>query len=209
MKVSRSKTEYLCINGENDDETVKMEDIKVPRVKEFKYLGSTVQESGGCKREVRKRVQAGWNGWRRVSGVICDKRLPARVKGKVYSSVVRPAMVYGRDTVAVTKKQVEEMEVAEMKMLRFTMGVTRKDKIRNEHIRSTVKVERLGMKMREGRLRWYGHVMSCHEERPRVCRKKDNGNGITRKEEKRETKEKIFRCGKRRYEGSWCEGDGH
>ena len=39
------------------------------------------------------------------------------------------------------------------------MGVTRKDKIRNEHIRSTVKVERLGMKMREGRLRWYGHVM--------------------------------------------------
>ena len=42
MKVSRSKTEYLCINGGNDDETVKMDDTKVPRVKEFKYLGSTV-----------------------------------------------------------------------------------------------------------------------------------------------------------------------
>ena len=59
MKVSRSKTEYLCINGGNDNETVKMEDTKVPRVKEFKYLGSTVQESGGCEREVKKRVQAG------------------------------------------------------------------------------------------------------------------------------------------------------
>ena len=153
MKVSRSKTEYLCINGGNDDETVKMEDTKVPRVKKFKYLGSTVQESDGCEREVRKRVQAGCNGWRRVSGVICDKRLPARVKGKVYSSVVRPAMVYGLETVAVTKKQMEDMEVAEIKMLRFTMGVTRKYKIRNEHIRSNVKVERLGMKMREGRLR--------------------------------------------------------
>ena len=94
MKVSRSKTEYLCINGGNDDETVKMEDAKVPRVKEFKYLRSTVKESGGCEREVKKRVQAGWNGWRRVSGVICDKRLPARVKGKVYSSVVRPAMMH-------------------------------------------------------------------------------------------------------------------
>ena len=52
MKVSRSKTKYLCINGGNDDETVKMEDTKVPRVKEFKYLGSTVQESGSCEREV-------------------------------------------------------------------------------------------------------------------------------------------------------------
>ena len=61
MKVSRSKTEYLCINGGNDDETVKMEDAKVPRVKEFKYLGSIVQDSGGCEREVKKRVQAGWN----------------------------------------------------------------------------------------------------------------------------------------------------
>ena len=109
-------------------------------------------------------MQEGWNGWRRVSGVICDKRLPARVKGKVYSSVIRPAMVYGTETVVVTKKQVEEMEVAEMKMLRFAMGVTRKHKIRNEHIRSTVKVERLGIKLREGRLRWYGHVMRRDQE---------------------------------------------
>ena len=164
MKVNRSKTEYLCINGENDGKTVKMKDTKVPRVKEFKYLGSTVQESGSCESEVKKRVQVGWNRWRKVSGVICDRRFPARVKGKVYSSVLRPAMVYGLKMVAVTKKQVEEMEVAEMKMLRFAMGVTRKHKIRNEYIRSTVKVEWLGMKMREGRLRWYGHVMRRDKE---------------------------------------------
>ena len=65
-------------------------------------------------------------------------------------------MVYGLETVAVTKKQVEDMDIAEMKMLRFAMGAMRKDKIRNEYIRSTVKVKRLGMKMSEGRLRWYG-----------------------------------------------------
>ena len=35
MKISRSNTEYLCINGGNDKETVKMKDTKVPRVKEF------------------------------------------------------------------------------------------------------------------------------------------------------------------------------
>ena len=33
MKVSRSKTKYLCVNGGNDNETVTMEDTKVPRVK--------------------------------------------------------------------------------------------------------------------------------------------------------------------------------
>ena len=30
-----------------------------------------------------------------MSGVICDRRVPARVKGKVYKVAVRPAMLYG------------------------------------------------------------------------------------------------------------------
>ena len=151
MKVSKSKTEYLCINGGNDKKTVKMDDTKVPRVKEFNYLGSTVQESSSCEREVEEESAGRMERMEKSIGVICDRRLPARVKGKVYSLVIRAGMVYGLETVAVTKKQVEEMEVAEMKMLRFAMGVTRKDKIKNEFIRGIV--ERLGMKMRVGRLR--------------------------------------------------------
>ena len=49
-------------------------------------------------------------------------------------------------------------------MLRLTIEVTKKDKIRNEYIRGSVKIERLGMKMREGRLRWYGHVMKRDQD---------------------------------------------
>ena len=86
---------------------------------QINYLRSTVQSNGECGREVKKRVQAGWNGWRRMSGVICDRRVPARVTGKVYKVAVRPAMVYGLETVALTKRQEAEMEVAELKMLRF------------------------------------------------------------------------------------------
>ena len=126
--------------------------------------GATAQESGSCEREIKKRVQAGWNGWRKASGVICDRRVPARVKGTVYSSVVRPAMVYRLEAVAVTKKQVKEMEVAEIKTLRFAVAVTRKGKIRNEYMKGNVKVERLGMKMSEGRIRCYGHVMRRDQE---------------------------------------------
>ena len=104
-------------------------------------------------------------------------------------------MVYGLEMVAVPKKQLEEMEVAKMKMLRFATRLTRKDKIRNEYIRGTVKVEQLGMKMREGRLRWYGHVM-----RPGVCKKKGDENGVIGKEKKREAEE-ISRCNEGRYRG--------
>ena len=51
------------------------------------------------------------------------------------------------------------MEVAELKMLRFSLGVTEMDKIRNEYIRETAQVERFGEKTREARLGWYGHVL--------------------------------------------------
>ena len=59
---------------------------------------------------------------------------------------------------ALTKRQEAELEVAELKMLRFALGVTMMDKIRNEYIRGTAQVGRVGEKIREARLRWYGYV---------------------------------------------------
>jgi hypothetical protein len=93
MKVNRSKTEYMCVNGREDDRMVRIQGVEVARVFEFKYLGSTVQSSGDCGREVKRRVQAGWIGWRRVSGVICDRRVPARVKGKIYKTASETSYV--------------------------------------------------------------------------------------------------------------------
>ncbi|KAK3516596.1 hypothetical protein QTP70_021949, partial [Hemibagrus guttatus] len=84
---------------------------------EFKYLASTVQSNGECGKEVKKRVQAGWNGWRKVSGVLCDRKISARIKEKVYRTVVRPAMLYGLETVSLRKRQESELEVAELTML--------------------------------------------------------------------------------------------
>ena len=50
------------------------------------------------------------------------------------------------------------MDVAELKMLRFSLGVTIMDNSRNEYIRETVQVRRFGGKTREARLSWHGHV---------------------------------------------------
>ncbi|KAK3558663.1 hypothetical protein QTP86_023102, partial [Hemibagrus guttatus] len=117
MKVSRSKTEYMCVNEREGSGTVRLQGEEVKKVQEFMYLGSTVQSNGACGKEVKKRVQAGWNGWRKVSGVLCDRKISARIKGKVYRTVVRLAMLYGLETVSLRKRQESELEVAELKML--------------------------------------------------------------------------------------------
>ncbi|KAK3507843.1 hypothetical protein QTP70_001395 [Hemibagrus guttatus] len=141
MKVSRSKTEYMCVNEREGSGTVRLQGEEVKKVQEFKYLGSTVQSNGECGKEVKKRVQAGWNGWRKVSGVLCDQKISARIKGKVYRTVVRAAMLYGLETVSLRKRQESELEVAELKMLskRNGVGVVLKE----EFVRNVLEVKRV------------------------------------------------------------------
>ena len=60
--------------------------------------------------------------------MLCNERL-----GKMYNVEVGPTMLYGLETVALTKRQEAEMYVAEFqKMLRFSLGLTHMDKFRNE-----------------------------------------------------------------------------
>ena len=86
------------------------------------------------------RIQSGWNNWKRVSGILCDRRISLIVKGKVYKTVVRPGMMYGAETWAMKKAQEKKLDVAELRMLRWMSGVTKLDRIRNERIRGTTKV---------------------------------------------------------------------
>ena len=162
LKVSRSKTEYLKVGVVDGGEELKQQREKAKRAKNFKYLGSTVSSDGRCE-EVRKRFQAEWMSWKKMLGVLCDRKLLARIKSKMYKSVVRPAIFYGIETVAMTERQVEKMKVTELKMVRWALGVTRKDKIRNEYEKETAKIAKLGDKLRDGRLPWYGHVKRREE----------------------------------------------
>ena len=161
LKVSQSKTEYLRVGGVDDGEELKLQREKIKKAKNFKYLGSTVSNDGS--EEVRIRIQAGWMSWRKVSRVLCDRKLSAKVKGKMYKSVARPTMLYGMETVAVTERQMGKMEVAELKMVRWAKGVTRKGKIRNKYVRGTAKIAKLGNKLWNARLHWYGHVKRREE----------------------------------------------
>ena len=109
--------------------------------------GATLAENGDLDAEMTHIIQSGWKNWKRVSGILCDRRISLRVKGKVYKTVVRPAMMYGAETLAVTKAQEKKLDVAEMRMLRWMCGVTKLDRIRNERIRGTKKVGEISKKV--------------------------------------------------------------
>ena len=83
LKISRKKTEYLGCN-EHQGAEIHSQGDTVKRVNTFTYLGSTLAEDGELDAEVTNRVQSGWKNWKRVSGVLCDRRMNVKIKGKVY-----------------------------------------------------------------------------------------------------------------------------
>ncbi|KAL5146296.1 Craniofacial development protein 2 [Glycine soja] len=166
FRLSRSKLEYMeCKFNKRmrvSNSEVKIGDHIIHQVTRFKYLGSVIQDDGEIEGDVNHRIQAGWMKWRKASGVLCDAKVPIKLKGKFYRTAVRPAILYGTECWAVKSQHENKVGVAEMRMLRWMCGKTRQDKIRNEAIRERVGVAPIVEKMVENRLRWFGHV----ERRP-------------------------------------------
>ena len=140
LKINREKTEHMESKwkGEEDSgDRVRIDGTLLKKVGEYKYLGSVVQASGEIEVEVTSKIQAGWMKWRGSKGVLCDRKVPMKLKGKFYAAVVRPAMKCSSECWAIKKKQVQKLQVAEMRMLRMMCGVTRRDRISNEYVRGS------------------------------------------------------------------------
>nr|XP_016478590.1 PREDICTED: uncharacterized protein LOC107799961 [Nicotiana tabacum] len=158
FKISRAKTEYLKCKFSAEPSEVGR-DVKI---------GS--QRDGEIDGDVTHRIGAGWSKWRLASGVLCDKKVPQKLKGKFYRAVVRPAILYRAECWPVKNSHVQRMKVAEMRMLRWMCRLTRLDKIKNEVIRQKVEMAPVDEKMREARLRWFGHVRRRSPDAPvRSC----------------------------------------
>ena len=104
--------------------------------------------------EIKHRIRSGWNNWRKITGVVCYKRIPIRLKGGIHKAIVRPALM---------AEERKLLDVAEMTMLRWMSGVTRRDKVKNEFIRGSLKVIEVSRKVQEARLRWYRHLKRRNE----------------------------------------------
>ena len=84
--------------------------------------------------------------------------MPIRLNEDFHRATIRPVMTYEVECLPIKKQHIRKMDRAEMRMLRWMGGKTRKDKIRNEHFREHLGLATIGDKIRSIRLRWFGHV---------------------------------------------------
>nr|GEU46587.1 hypothetical protein [Tanacetum cinerariifolium] len=121
LRVSREKTEYLrCDFGRyevaHQEVDIRIGDRILQPNESFRYLRSVIHRSGRIYEDFAHRIGVGWMKWRAASSVLCDRRIPLKLKRKFYRVAIRPAMLAELDVDSIIDK------------------------------------------MREGRLRWFGHV---------------------------------------------------
>ena len=168
MKVNTQKTEVMVSSRDGYEEiNVTSEDgTRLKQTREFKYLGSVIAEEGGTEKAVRQRVKDGWQKWREVSGVTLDKKIPLKLRMKIYKSVVRPVLLYGAEAWSLRKKEEGILERTEMRMVRWIAGISMLERRQSEDIRRMCGICNIKEKAREARLRYFGHVIRKEEDEP-------------------------------------------
>ncbi|GJZ48686.1 ataxia telangiectasia mutated family protein [Tanacetum coccineum] len=172
LRVSREKTEYMRCdfnrnkNDQNEEAVIRIGKHILKPKESFRYLGYVIHKSVQIEDDVTHRIQVGWLKWRAATGFLCDKNVPLKLKGKFYRVAIRPAILYGSECWSLTKAQANRMEVAEMRMLRWTCSKTLLDMIPNGAFRRNLHVATIVNNMREGRLRWFGHVKRRPQSSP-------------------------------------------
>uniref|UniRef100_A0A7I4YDH8 Reverse transcriptase domain-containing protein n=1 Tax=Haemonchus contortus TaxID=6289 RepID=A0A7I4YDH8_HAECO len=136
LRLNVKKTEYLTTNS-SEPGSIKNNGTELTRTTTFKNLGSAIASDGSLGFETNSR-----------------NRYPAG----------RDIQVYGAECWPATKEVEARLSVMGTKMLRWAAGVTRLDRISNDAIREQFGVAPIVDKMREARLRWYGHTLSAKND---------------------------------------------
>ncbi len=112
----------------------------------------------GVERAVRARVAAAWGRWREISSLLVNHNIRLRSRGRVYEACVRSALLYGAETWALMKRLMEVLHSCDRRTLRYMAGVRWQDGRSSGEVAEMCGVEDLSAKLRQRRLRWFGHV---------------------------------------------------
>jgi len=155
LKINPNK---CAIMSSETNEEIKIDNELVPKVSEFKFLGSMVPE---CSSDVKNRISMASRAFGRLRAEIWTSRsVSMKLKIRLYKALILPIAIYGAETWATRKEEIDALMVFEMKCLRAILGVTRSERIRNTHIRKTLGMaETIEDVVSARRLRWFGHVV--------------------------------------------------
>ena len=165
INTTKGKTEFMHISRRREEYDVYIGEDKIHQTETYKYLGVEIDAGNNQETEINARISKYTSNFMMMYPLLREKAVPRDVKVTIYNTILKPILLYGSESWALTTKTKSKLQAAEMKVLRLIKGVNRRDRLRNDQIRADLRVQPLLNVVEEGRLRWYGHVMRMEDTR--------------------------------------------
>ena len=110
-------------------------------------------------REIETRCQKANAVTYQLSPLLKHPSINMAVKRQLINSIFTPTLCYQCQTWPLSKTQERKITTCEMRCLRKAVNVTRRDRVRNENIRSTVGTTPCIQYIEKQRIKWFGHLM--------------------------------------------------
>src|SRR2546425_704487 len=157
---------------------------KIKVVEKFCYLGDdrdVIGKGGGAEESSITRVRCAWGKFMDLKMLLTARGASLRVKGKIYRACVQKVLVYGSETWAMKKVDLQRLLRTENKMVRWMSGVILKDRRTCEELRQGLGIESVDRVVSCCRLRWYEYVKRINaNDWVYKCRNWEIVGGITK-----------------------------
>ena len=138
---------------------------EVETVRGFCYLGdrlgNRVNAGGGCEAAVTARARIGWVKIRECGELLNLTRVSLKLKGMVYLSCVRSAMLYASETWCLRENEIAILRRTERAMVRCNVWCKTVGEKENRGPDGDVRIEGNGS---DGKGEWSEMVRACFEE---------------------------------------------
>ena len=163
--------DYVCprcrglsrpIDGRPETEIV-VDGVSLEVVDEFCYLGDMLGSGGGCANAITTRCGIAWGKFRDLLPILTSRHLPLHVRGRVFSTCVRTAMLHGSETWGPNAVDLQRLRRNDRSMIRWICGVRPQDETDTADLLAKLGLADIAKVVRSRRLRWFGHAMRSQE----------------------------------------------
>ncbi len=165
LHMNAEKCKVMVTTSWNDEREIKIRESSVEVVDNFCYLGSYLSSNSNCDKECQVRIGKAGSVFGRLKDVWRNKHISLPIKVKLYKSLVLSTLLYSAELWPLSVTQKKKLEAAHHKFQRRLLGLTWRDKVRNEVVRDRTGLVKLELVVQERRLRWLGHVLRMEDIR--------------------------------------------
>jgi len=166
MKISTSKTEVQCCSRDPQTMKIEIDNTLLSQADQFTYLGGVITCDTSSESDIKRRIGLATGASASLNTVWASKDISQETKLRVYRTLVLSILLYNSETWTLKESDKSRLLVFEMSVFRRILGISRRDRWKNEDIRTILGIStNVVDEIQRRRLTYLGHVCRMKAER--------------------------------------------